>query len=166
MPLFSNTNPIYRLYSTPVSTGTTAAAQGAAATTPAISSTASDAAAASATAAAASAGSSIWSNLFFIAKYKALAPSFSTVALGPIFGLAALLEATQIYTGLPWWGVIAGAATLLRVCMTPLAIKQMRNSAIMEKLQPQMQKIRESKAAEIAQKQQAGESVSSTTLGL
>jgi membrane protein insertase Oxa1/YidC/SpoIIIJ len=154
--------PFYRLYTTPVTTGATAAAASA---TTSISTAATSTVTTSATTAAATAGAGFWSKLFFATKYSTLAPGFWTYAIAPVYGVAAIMEAVQISTGMPWWAVIGGTAVLLRIALTPLVIQQMKNAVIMERLQPKIEKVKQEMMAEMARMQAAGEKGSGASSG-
>lgn len=78
----------------------------------------------------------------------------------PVYGLASLMEAAQIATGMPWWSVIASTAVILRLFLSPVVITQMKTAAVMERIQPKMQQIREEMMTELARAKQAGENAS------
>jgi YidC/Oxa1 family membrane protein insertase len=59
----------------------------------------------------------------------------------PVGGLEALLEAINVYSGLPWWGTIAVATLAVRTALLPLMIKIQRNNARLMNINPEVTRI-------------------------
>ncbi|CAK7897941.1 mitochondrial inner membrane protein Oxa1p [[Candida] anglica] len=57
---------------------------------------------------------------------------------GPTATIERILEATHVYSGLPWWGTIIAATVGIRVLMVPLYIKASANAAKMSKVKPEL----------------------------
>ncbi|KAF8511857.1 60Kd inner membrane protein-domain-containing protein [Gautieria morchelliformis] len=56
----------------------------------------------------------------------------------PVGAVQAALEFVQVTTGLPWWGTIVLTTTLVRLALVHFAIKQVRTTAAMAPVRPQM----------------------------
>lgn len=60
---------------------------------------------------------------------------------GPTALIEQMLEATHVYTGLPWWGTIVAGTVLARTLLFPLYVKSSANMAKMSKVKPQLDKL-------------------------
>ncbi|EGW29926.1 uncharacterized protein SPAPADRAFT_63552 [Spathaspora passalidarum NRRL Y-27907] len=60
---------------------------------------------------------------------------------GPTALVTRLLEATYVYTGLPWWATIVAATVIVRVAMLPLYVRASTNATRMAKIKPQLEEI-------------------------
>ncbi|KAF8487953.1 hypothetical protein JB92DRAFT_1460468 [Gautieria morchelliformis] len=56
----------------------------------------------------------------------------------PVGAVQAALKFIQVTTGLPWWGTIVSTTTLIRLALVHFAIKQVRTTAAMAPVRPQM----------------------------
>ena len=56
----------------------------------------------------------------------------------PVGAVQAALEFVQVTTGLPWWGTIVLTTALVRLALLHFAIKQVRTTAAMAPVRPQM----------------------------
>jgi YidC/Oxa1 family membrane protein insertase len=56
----------------------------------------------------------------------------------PVGAVQAALEFIQVTTGLPWWGTIIVITGLTRLALVPFAVKQVRTTAAMAPVRPQM----------------------------
>ncbi|GMH71082.1 hypothetical protein TrST_g11317 [Triparma strigata] len=54
-----------------------------------------------------------------------------------------LIHTTYVQTGCPYWQAIVGATLALRVGMTPIAIRTIRNTSRMQHMNPEMKQIQE-----------------------
>ncbi|KAL1917090.1 uncharacterized protein VTP21DRAFT_5288 [Calcarisporiella thermophila] len=59
----------------------------------------------------------------------------------PVGWLQSLLEATHVWTGLPWWGTIALVTVAIRSALMPFMISIQRNNANMMNINPEMQRL-------------------------
>lgn len=79
----------------------------------------------------------------------------SSLGLGghtPVGLLQTALDTLHTTCHLPWWAAIATATVVLRVCLFPIVIRMQKNSAILNNLRPEMDKIQK----RIKEFQQAG----------
>lgn len=68
--------------------------------------------------------------------------TFASLDLGgwtPVGIVQNCFEFLHVTAGLPWWGAIAVATLVIRLCMFPLVIITQRNAAKMNNVMPQMQ---------------------------
>eukprot|EP00898_Chlorokybus_atmophyticus_P001449 jgi/Chlat1/2304/Chrsp17S02799 len=70
----------------------------------------------------------------------------------PVVALQQLIEAFHVYAHLPWWGAIAATTVALRALMLPLVIRQMKVTARLSLMRPQMEKLKEELDAGLARK--------------
>lgn len=60
---------------------------------------------------------------------------------GPTALMERLLEASHVYTGLPWWATIIATTVAVRCVMFPLYVKASINGAKMAKIKPQLDEV-------------------------
>ncbi|CAG8501245.1 3821_t:CDS:2, partial [Scutellospora calospora] len=61
----------------------------------------------------------------------------------PVGAVEALLEAVNVYTGLPWWSTIVLTTFAMRILFLPLIIKSQRNTSRLITLQPKIEQLME-----------------------
>ncbi|KAI9597511.1 60Kd inner membrane protein-domain-containing protein [Syncephalis fuscata] len=57
----------------------------------------------------------------------------------PVGAVEALLEATQVWTGMPWWLTIPAVTILVRAAMVPIMAAQQRNTVALHNVNPEME---------------------------
>ncbi|OMH81954.1 Mitochondrial inner membrane protein OXA1L [Zancudomyces culisetae] len=60
----------------------------------------------------------------------------------PVGWVQTFLEATHVYTGMPWWGTILAATVVVRMALYPISGIMQKKVIKMQNIQPEMQKIK------------------------
>ena len=71
-------------------------------------------------------------------------PSLSSLGLcayTPVGFVQSFLEVLHVNMGLPWWGAIAACTIVFRTLMLPLILKGQRNTARLNKIKPELERI-------------------------
>lgn len=59
----------------------------------------------------------------------------------PVDGVISAMEFLHTQTGLPWWATICSATLVVRLCVFPVGLFQMRNVANLAKIKPEMERL-------------------------
>ena len=92
-----------------------------------------------------------WASLHYWQKFTTMNPSIlSAIYLYPLTFIEAVIEAFQVWTGLPWWQVICFYAFTARALGLPFLIRQVTYATKMEKLRPHLNALRERHMAKMS----------------